>query len=85
MRLSATQFFKIFGNSSLVENSIVEARHMVFVANNESSAYLDDLSFWRVIQLSSFAYVYRDVYYDPNVTTDPSSSGAYIAGTVYQI
>ena len=35
--------------------------------------------------LASGANVFGDVYYDPNVTADPSGSGAYITGTIYTI
>ncbi len=35
--------------------------------------------------LASGANIYGDVYYDPNVTSDPSTSGANITGTIYTI
>jgi hypothetical protein len=53
MRLSATNL-RITGDSAQGGGNL-SARYMVFVADNESSAYLDDLSFWRVIQNSDVA------------------------------
>jgi len=62
MRLSATSL-RITGDSEQGGGNL-SARYMVFVADNESSAYLDDLSFWRVIQNSDVAGFIASGYSD---------------------